>query len=93
VCAELKELKEFLYRRMYRHPRVLDVMQNAQVMLTNLFAAFMTDPSLLPSDWMAQCGAPGDTVTARAVCDYVAGMTDPFALQEYRRIFHMEFPL
>jgi dGTPase len=91
--AELKHLKEFLYRRMYRHPRVLDVMQNAQVMLTNLFDAFMADPSLLPSDWMAQCGAPGDTVTARAVCDYIAGMTDPFALQEYRRIFHMEFPL
>ena len=37
--------------------------------------------------------ANGDTVTARAVCDYVAGMTDPFALQEYRRVFHMEFAL
>src|SRR6185437_7866380 len=90
---ELTNLKEFLYRRMYRHPRVLQVMQNAQVMLSSLFDAFMADPSLLPSDWMAQCGAPGETMTARAVCDYIAGMTDPFALQEYRRIFHMEFPL
>ena len=78
---------------MYRHPRVVQVMENAQLALTQLFGAFMADPSLLPKDWMASCGAPGDRVTARAVCDYIAGMTDRFALQEYRRIFHMEFAL
>ena len=93
LWADLLELKAFLFRRMYRHQRVIDVMQNAQVALTRLFGAFMADPSLLPKDWIVQCGAPGDRVTARAVCDYVAGMTDRFALQEYRRIFHMEFPL
>ena len=91
--GELSGLKEFLLRRMYRHPRVLQVMQNAQVVLTNLFNAFAADPLLLPKDWMVQCGGPGDRATARATCDYMAGMTDRFALQEYRRIFHMEFPL
>ena len=90
---DLSALKSFLYRRMYRHERVIEVMVNAQNMLTQLFQAFMADPSLLPNDWSAQCGDPGESRSARAVCDYVAGMTDRFALQEYRRIFHMEFPL
>jgi len=88
--ADLMSLKEFLSLRMYRHKRVMQVMQNAQVALTSLFGAFMTDPALLPSDWMDQCRGAGDAITARVVCDYIAGMTDSFALQEYRRIFHME---
>ena len=91
--AEISGLKEFLSLRRYRHQRVMQVMQNAQVALTSLFDAFMADPALLPPDWMAQCRAAGDSMTARVVCDYIAGMTDGFALQEYRRIFHMEFPL
>jgi len=91
--ADLGGLKEFLSLRMYRHQRVLQVMQNAQVALTSLFGAFMADPALLPSDWMDQCRAAGDPITARVICDYIAGMTDSFALQEYRRIFHREFPL
>ncbi|HXJ00972.1 MAG TPA: deoxyguanosinetriphosphate triphosphohydrolase [Micropepsaceae bacterium] len=90
----LGRLKEFLFRRMYHHPHVLQVMENAQLALTQLFSAFMADPSLLPKDWMVQCRGPGDDrATARAVCDYVAGMTDRFALQEHRRIFHMEIQL
>jgi dGTPase len=93
VRADLSGLKEFLSFRMYRHKRVMQVMQNAQVALTSLFGAFMADPALLPPDWMAQCRGAGDSVTARVVCDYIAGMTDGFALQEYRRIFHMEFAL
>jgi dGTPase len=91
--GDLAGLKEFLFLRMYRHQRVLQVMQNAQVALTRLFGAFMADPHLLPRDWMDQCRAAGDVITARVICDYIAGMTDSYALQEYRRIFHMEFPL
>jgi dGTPase len=91
--SDLSGLKEFLSLRMYRHQRVLQVMQNAQVALTRLFGAFMSDPHLLPKDWMDQCRAAGDPITARVICDYIAGMTDSFALQEYRRIFHMEFLL
>ena len=91
--SDLSGLKAFLSLRMYRHQRVLQVMQNAQVALTRLFGAFMADPALLPKDWMDQCPAAGDPITARVICDYIAGMTDSFALQEYRRIFHMEFPL
>jgi dGTPase len=86
-------LKDFLFRRMYRHQRVLDVMANAQHCLTEVFDAFMASPGLLPKDWTDQCGSPGDARTARAVCDYIAGMTDRYLLQEYQRIFHREFPL
>jgi dGTPase len=90
---DLGALKEFLGRRMYRHQRVLDVMANAQHCLTEVFDALMTSPGLLPRDWTDQCGSPGDARTARAVCDYIAGMTDRYLLQEYQRIFHREFPL
>jgi dGTPase len=91
--TELAALKAFLFERMYRHERVLQVMQKAQVALSELFSAFMAEPALLPKDWVMQCGGSGDRATARAVCDYIAGMTDRYVLQEYRRIFHMEFRL
>jgi dGTPase len=93
LLSELTELKDFLFRRMYHHPRVVEVMQNAQLALTQLFGAFVADPSLLPQDWMESCGPLSDKVTARAVCDYIAGMTDRFALQEHRRILHIEIPI
>ncbi|HEX5282255.1 MAG TPA: deoxyguanosinetriphosphate triphosphohydrolase [Micropepsaceae bacterium] len=93
ASGEIAGLKSFLTQHMYRHPRVLQVMRNAQDMLTRLFGALHSDPSLLPSDWRLRCGAPRDAATAHAVCDYVAGMTDRFAAQEFRRIFHTDFPL
>lgn len=91
--GEITGLKAFLMHHMYRHPRVLQVMRNAQDMLTRLFEALFSDPSSLPADWRLRCGAPRDAATAHVVCDYIAGMTDRFAAQEYRRIFHTEFPL
>jgi dGTPase len=91
--SELLGLKAFLFRHMYRHPRVMQVMSNAQKALADLFGAFMAEPSLLPEEWTLECGKPGDARTARAVCDYIAGMTDRFALQEYKRLFRVEFPL
>jgi dGTPase len=47
----------------------------------------------LPSDWAALCGAPGDAATGGVVRDYIAGMTDRYALEEYGRIFHREIEL
>jgi dGTPase len=86
-------LKAFLFRAMYRHPRVAGVMNGAQTGLARLFGAFLADPGLLPKDWAEQGRGEGDKRIARAVCDYVAGMTDRFAIQEYSRIFREEFPL
>jgi len=64
----------------------------AQKLLSDLFAAYMTSPGLLPSDWGID-ESSSDLLRGRAVCDYIAGMTDGFAQQEYRRIFHTDYRL
>jgi dGTPase len=89
---EMVALKSFLYRRMYRHERVAGVMARAQNLLTELFGAYMADPALLPAEWSESCGE-GAAARARAVCDYIAGMTDGFAQQEYQRIFRTDYRL
>ncbi len=91
--AELVALKGFLFARMYRHPHVMGSMQKAHAVVTDLFRAFSADPKLLPADWAALCGGPGDANTIGVVRDYIAGMTDRFALEEHRRIFHTEIAL
>jgi dGTPase len=88
---EMVALKQFLYRRMYRHERVMAVMARAKDQLTALFGAYMADPRLMPADWARNCGAE-EIAKARAVCDYIAGMTDGYAQQEYARIYGAESP-
>jgi dGTPase len=68
-------------------------MDRAKQVVAALYAAFTADPGLLPPDWAASCGAPGDAATGQVARDYIAGMTDRFALAEYRRIFHTEILL
>jgi dGTPase len=91
--AEVRALKEFLFVRMYRHPRVMGTMNRAKEIVAELFEAFSRDPKLLPEDWARDCAAPGDAVTGGVVRDYIAGMTDSFALSEYARIFHRDIAL
>jgi dGTPase len=79
--------------RMYRHERVMASMTKAKQLIGELFSALSGDPSLLPADWAAVCGAPGDAATLGVVRDYIAGMTDNYALQEYGRIFHKQLTL
>jgi len=90
---EVVALKQFLYHRMYRHPHVMTSMNKAKHVVSELFAALAGDPQLLPADWAASCGAAGDRTTAGVVRDYIAGMTDGYALLEYKRIFHTEIAL
>jgi len=91
--ADLLELKSFLFRRMYRHQRVTETMARAQRLIADLFTAYMADPARLPADWEIPGGQETPQALARAVCDYIAGMTDGYAQAEYRRIFHMDFRL
>ncbi len=93
MAGEIAALKDFLFARMYRHPRVMVSMDKAQTVVTELFGAFSGDPALLPADWAKACGVPGDAQTAGVVRDYIAGMTDNYALQEHKRIFHTEIAL
>ena len=90
---EVKALKGFLFERMYRHPQVLSVRERATAVVTDLYEAFLADPGLLPPDWTAQCGAAGDAATGRVARDYIAGMTDSYALSEYNRVFHNRIEL
>jgi dGTPase len=84
--ANDRALKRFLYERMYRHYRVNRMSHKARRVVRELFQLFLDEPECLPSEWRA--AASGDTpVKARTVADYLAGMTDRFALDEHRRLF------
>jgi len=79
-----RELKDFLMANLYRHWRVTRMAQKAHRMLTRLFHAYVKEPGQLPSWVQALIDGEG---LERVACDYVAGMTDRFALQEYRSMF------
>lgn len=93
MTRALGDLKAFLFARMYRHPRVTTSMTAAKQVIERLFEALTADPAFLPDDWRAACGSPKDAATAGVVRDYIAGMTDRFALEEHKRIFHTEIAL
>lgn len=93
MAAENRELKGFLRDNLYRHYQVLRMTNKANRIISDLFAAFMGDPRLLPPQYQARAAgsAPhppwGPDAKARAVADYVAGMTDRYAMREHRRLF------
>ena len=91
--SELLALKKFLFTRMYRHPRVMTSMERAKGVVTDLYEAFLADPGLLPADWAKACGMAGDEATGRVARDYIAGMTDNYALEEYGRVFRNRIEL
>ncbi len=86
MLKDVLALKKFLFARMYRHPRVMGPMERAKALVTEIFAVLNANPALLPPDWAARCGMAGDEATGRVVRDYIAGMTDTYALAEYGRI-------
>ncbi|MFO1144258.1 MAG: deoxyguanosinetriphosphate triphosphohydrolase [Amaricoccus sp.] len=83
--AELKQIRAFLYVRMYRHWAVQRMRRKARLVVEDLFKTFTEAPELMPADWNA-CVALDATARARVVADYIAGMTDRYALQEHRRL-------
>lgn len=86
--AETTALKRFLYANLYRHFQVNRMRVKASRIVRELFDAFMTDPVLLPPDYQV---AAGDTFKqARKIADYIAGMTDRYAIREHRRIFSLD---
>jgi len=78
------DLKKFLMKNLYQHYRVVRMTDKGQRFLKALFSAYMDQPRLLPPDVVRRGEEEG---MPRAVCDYVAGMTDRFAVQEYKRLF------
>ena len=84
-----KQIKSFLMQNMYRHYKVNRMVSKAHRTLTNLFNLFLEEPQCLPTEWRSLAGDPKTTQTANVVADYIAGMTDKFALEEYRRLFNL----
>jgi dGTPase len=79
-------IKDFLFARMYRHWRVNRMTTKARRLTEELFRLLHADPSLLPDDWRARAGEGGTQRAATVVGDYVAGMTDRYAMDEHRRL-------
>ena len=85
--AETTALKRFLHANLYRHFQVNRMRVKASRVVRELFDAFMTDPVLLPTDYQVQ----GDVIKqARKIADYIAGMTDRYAIREHKRIFSLD---
>lgn len=78
-----RQLKDFLFNNLYHHPRVVNMAENAEEKLTAIFKAYENRPEMLPVDFQTQISLSGKH---RTVCDYIAGMTDRFATQEYDRL-------
>ena len=92
--AEMREndraLRAFLLERMYRHFRVNRMTSKARRVVAELFRLFLAEPECLPTEWGALAGSANSAATARVVTDYIAGMTDRYALDEHRRLFDAE---
>ena len=87
VWQKLQVTREFLFHRMYRAPDVVEMRAEVTKAVDALFPLFMAETGLLPKQWRKDVAeAETETALARIVADYIAGMTDRFALQEYRRL-------
>jgi dGTPase len=86
VAAEHRALKRFLNRHLYRHEKKLEDARRAQQTLRDLFDAYLADASRMPAEFAAKAAATDEAGRARVVADYIAGMTDRFAIAEHRRL-------
>jgi dGTPase len=93
MLEKVDELRGFLYQRMYRHYTVQRVRLKVERIVKDLFDAFLDRYQLLPDHWqrrVEEAGGLNDTAaTARIVCDYIAGMTDRYAIREHERLFDL----
>ncbi len=87
LWAKLKQIRAFLFSRMYRAPSVMEVRASVSKVVEELFPIYLTDPKQMPRHWHSDIEAATDeTALARIVSDYIAGMTDRFALQDHARL-------
>ena len=89
VDKPLQELRGFLQARMYSHYKVRRMARKARRVVRELFDGLHDQPDCLPPDWQARAGAGHDARCAEAIADYIAGMTDRFALDEHDRLFNL----
>ena len=87
LAAAERELKSFLYANLYRAPEVMRVRADADIILRDLFDTYFADPGRMPEGWRDLLDRAEDQVRARHVADFLAGMTDTYAVKEHRRLF------
>ena len=85
--AEAEGLQDYLFANLYRHPRVTAVMAAAETIVRQLFERYLREPALMPEPWGAAAEAESEAARAGVVADFVAGMTDRYAIKEHRRLF------
>ena len=90
MAEDLSALRMFLMERMYRHWRVNRTRSQARRILAEMFQLFLAEPDVLPSEWFARVEGRDEAGRARVVCDYIAGMTDRYAIEEHRKLFHLD---
>lgn len=84
---EERELKAFLFANLYRHEDVLAVRRQVAKVVRDLFRGYFEDPQRMPNPWCDGLQGVPDEIVARRVCDFIAGMTDRYAIEEHRRLF------
>ncbi|MGO9944690.1 MAG: deoxyguanosinetriphosphate triphosphohydrolase [Rhodoblastus sp.] len=85
MAAAQKDLKDFLFVRMYRHRVILPVWKSAGRIVRGLFEVFMAEPQKMPEEWAEAAKNVGEVARARLIADYIAGMTDRYALAQARQ--------
>ncbi len=87
LAEDVVRLKGFLFERVYRHERVMRVMRDAEGVVGNLFGRYMAEPAAMAERWYAASRDLDERRRARLIADFVAGMTDRYAIEEHRRLF------
>ncbi|WOI52434.1 deoxyguanosinetriphosphate triphosphohydrolase [Parvularcula sp. LCG005] len=87
LAPSLTELRGFLWGRMYRHYKVNRARSHAKRVVRQLFDLFFNEPEVLPPVWFERQEGKSPEKRARAICDYIAGMTDGYAIEEHRKLF------
>ncbi len=90
IAERTRELKSFLYENLYRHPHVMRMQAKAERVIQALFEAYMQEPMQMP---LAEQQKFEERSKERVICDYIAGMTDRFALEEYAKLFDPTVPV
>lgn len=90
MVEDLGALRAFLMERMYRHWKVNRTRSQARRILAEMFQLFMAEPDVLPAEWFGRAHGRDEAGRARVVCDYIAGMTDRYAIEEHRKLFHLD---
>jgi dGTPase len=86
MAAQERQLKRFMYDRLYYHPEQIAAAEKARDVVARLFAAYAQDPTLMPADWQARL-PQHDPQRARIIVDFIAGMSDRFAIQSVGAIY------